>query len=440
MAFFLIGKGPEDDVRVLSSTLFASRQDAMAELSRLSADPAFPHWDADVLVVDMNAAMPVLLVRPQVAEAAPVAPIAPAASVSAEEGVADAWIADIPAEAPVAAVAAVAAGAVAAAAAGAGVVAEADAATESAPEADAEPGIEEVAAAWSVPEEHDELREAILRTTQHMSAEGIVPPPSAGLADGEATLDEAPTAPEAAADDSASAIEAPAEVDGGADEVAPDAATLEAAFGAFTAPSEGESAAPAWPWAAADAGDAPDADVSDVYEALAEPTAPIEDSAPATESADPALGETEPAYGDLVEPVVDAHEPMSSHSAEPTDTPTPTADDLAADSDFILDLDTIAPSGIDADAAGDTQVAVADAEPVEADLPEIAADADEMPLGNEVDDATTAEAEPESTSPDEQPLISSPLIDYVCDDCVYVATCPNRDQRLPKDCGSFQWK
>ena len=29
---------------------------------------------------------------------------------------------------------------------------------------------------------------------------------------------------------------------------------------------------------------------------------------------------------------------------------------------------------------------------------------------------------------------------YVCDDCVYVGTCPNKDQRLPKDCGSFQWK
>jgi hypothetical protein len=35
---------------------------------------------------------------------------------------------------------------------------------------------------------------------------------------------------------------------------------------------------------------------------------------------------------------------------------------------------------------------------------------------------------------------SGSMDDYVCDDCVYVSTCPNKDQRLPKDCGSFQWK
>jgi len=35
---------------------------------------------------------------------------------------------------------------------------------------------------------------------------------------------------------------------------------------------------------------------------------------------------------------------------------------------------------------------------------------------------------------------SSPMDDYVCEDCVYVETCPNKDQRLPKDCVSFQWK
>jgi hypothetical protein len=29
---------------------------------------------------------------------------------------------------------------------------------------------------------------------------------------------------------------------------------------------------------------------------------------------------------------------------------------------------------------------------------------------------------------------------YTCNDCVYVNTCPNRDQKAPYDCGSFQWK
>ena len=34
----------------------------------------------------------------------------------------------------------------------------------------------------------------------------------------------------------------------------------------------------------------------------------------------------------------------------------------------------------------------------------------------------------------------SPLSTYTCDDCVYVDTCPNKDERRPEDCGSFQWK
>ena len=34
----------------------------------------------------------------------------------------------------------------------------------------------------------------------------------------------------------------------------------------------------------------------------------------------------------------------------------------------------------------------------------------------------------------------SPLSAYTCDDCVYVDTCPNKDERRPEDCGSFQWK
>lgn len=29
---------------------------------------------------------------------------------------------------------------------------------------------------------------------------------------------------------------------------------------------------------------------------------------------------------------------------------------------------------------------------------------------------------------------------YTCDDCVYANTCPNKDQKAPAECGSFQWK
>ena len=50
-----------------------------------------------------------------------------------------------------------------------------------------------------------------------------------------------------------------------------------------------------------------------------------------------------------------------------------------------------------------------------------------------------APAEPVA-QPQAEPTPTSPLTEYTCEDCVYVATCPNRDQRLPKDCGSFQWR
>jgi len=32
------------------------------------------------------------------------------------------------------------------------------------------------------------------------------------------------------------------------------------------------------------------------------------------------------------------------------------------------------------------------------------------------------------------------VADKTCDDCIYVDTCPNKDQREPASCGSFVWK
>ena len=52
----------------------------------------------------------------------------------------------------------------------------------------------------------------------------------------------------------------------------------------------------------------------------------------------------------------------------------------------------------------------------------------------------TPVAMPDTSAPEEAPVEPSSLDDYVCADCVYEATCPNKDQRLPKDCVSFQWK
>ena len=64
MAFFVIARTSDGSLRLVSSDTFASRQAAMSALSDATRDPAFAHWDADLLVVDLEAAVPVLLVRP----------------------------------------------------------------------------------------------------------------------------------------------------------------------------------------------------------------------------------------------------------------------------------------------------------------------------------------------------------------------------------------
>ncbi len=47
-------------------------------------------------------------------------------------------------------------------------------------------------------------------------------------------------------------------------------------------------------------------------------------------------------------------------------------------------------------------------------------------------------------TPDSEPPVPSPTDNegqfLTCDDCVYVATCPNKDESSPDNCGNFQWK
>jgi hypothetical protein len=46
---------------------------------------------------------------------------------------------------------------------------------------------------------------------------------------------------------------------------------------------------------------------------------------------------------------------------------------------------------------------------------------------------------PEAARKDADPAASDGT-GPTCDECVYDETCPNRDQRSPRECGSFQWK
>lgn len=343
MAFFLIGRGPEDDLRLLSESFFESRQEAMAELSRISADPEFSQWDTDVFVLDLEQGVPVLLVRPQSAEL-PMSAIGEHEPDTEAEGAAESSAPDV-SEAP-------------------------EAFEPAEPIGAEEPELAEeyVGEASAVADEHEaaeqgDLRDALLRTTEHMSAEGIVPPPSAGLSD----VGEAPEVPE-------EMVTPPEEEP----EMTPEEASeAEAEPGAENA----------WPWAAAppppeSVTDAVSPDIANVYEALeAEASADLEPEAAA---------EGMPASADV------------------------DAESAADDSDFILDLDAIQPVALDENPAQE---------------------------GGSEEPTATDQAEesalPEASGEDSY---SSTLTDYTCEDCVYVETCPNRDQRAPKDCGSFQWK
>ena len=69
MSFFLLGKHPDGRLSLLSENSFPTRQDAMAELSHLTASPLFDAWDAEVFVVDSDSGTPVLLVRPTAPDA-----------------------------------------------------------------------------------------------------------------------------------------------------------------------------------------------------------------------------------------------------------------------------------------------------------------------------------------------------------------------------------
>lgn len=70
MSFFLLGKGPDGDLSLLSGKVYATRQEALAELSVLTADAGFTHWDDEVLLMELTSGTPVLLVRPAMSEVA----------------------------------------------------------------------------------------------------------------------------------------------------------------------------------------------------------------------------------------------------------------------------------------------------------------------------------------------------------------------------------
>lgn len=456
MSFFLLGKGPDDELWLLSPKPVASRQDAMAELSRLTADPDFEHWDAEVLVMELDKGTPVLLVRPAAA-AEPVAeepaelaadepeaveettddvetveaPTADGDATETEQTSADVAEDDMAAaidaerlsdEEPLEVDAEVIETPTEEDAALAAVIedlhaddepVESESATEAESpaeftdsaavvEADEAPVVEPVDGVWAEAVAADaetdgsfSLKDALKRTAAHMESEGIVAPESVGPADETASValaDDSPVADEAAADESVAAA-------------------------ATAAPSSDEPVA-AWPWdtGAADASFTIDAIEEPAREATPLVTAAGDDETFAVSR--PVIlgsyGEAQVAEPVLPEPAADAivDIPADVPLADPGAPLERSAPDT---SDFILDLEPIEPV---------EQPGLEPPAPVQA--PEVF----DVPVAPDVAPPVDFPADPA--------VSSAP--DMTCEDCVYVRTCPNKDQRDPKTCGSFQWK
>jgi hypothetical protein len=348
MGFFLLGRSADDVLSLLSPNVFVTRQDALAELSRITADPSFGSWGDEVFVFEADSGTPVLLVRPAAAvpaEAVEPETVGEDASEESESGAFATVADDEPVVTPVGVAAAM----------GEEATQGASGATE--PESADQPASE--------PEDESDLRAAIARTTEHMEETGVVAPESIG-------------APESAE---------PAEET-----------------------AQTEEPAPVWPW------DSP----------LAETTS----------------GDEEPSSETVSE-----HEPDVAHLIDVLEEPS------------IDDSGSLITSRVDEDSPDTARVVVLgdyDEAPSEGSAAEQTASttppAEEPPAPTEAIDQPEAASSDyvmlEPTAPGTAPVMSKvdppdeerSLEAYTCNDCVYCDTCPNKDQRLPKDCGSFQWK
>ena len=209
MAFFLLGR-VDDTLTLLCPDTFATRQDALGALSRITAKPDFSQWDVDVLMLDTDAGTPVLLLRP--ANAVPVeaetiddepisivGDVADGAPEAMEEEPLESVVVEEPLPAAEEEVAPVVSD---------DEIDEPDAEAESVDEPDAEAdagdvavdepeAVQDPAIVDALLEEYEEaaeptesdlsesLKDALTRTTAQMEAEGVVVPDSIGVPEAE---------------------------------------------------------------------------------------------------------------------------------------------------------------------------------------------------------------------------------------------------------------
>lgn len=398
MSFFLLVRR-DDRLELLSSQLFGSRQEALAHLAHVTGEAGFEAWDAEVLVADVDMAAPVLLVRP--AETPATEPDSGREEESSDAFVAEAdepvfnepeevvLVASEPEQAE------------------ADTVAPAESelvATDLVDEDDVEP-LAPVEEAWAelaietVDADDQDLRAALSRTAESMEAQGVplivsVEPDFGSEPEPEPELEPEPEPRPAFEPELEPELEFQPEPEPATVAIAAEPMSQRVDADPEVVRADELPEAPpviAWPWGSASA----ESDSTpELVAVLDEPVAPepapepIAEPAPEPEPAPAPEPMPVPAPGPAVEMVI---VPVSDGPAEPpTEAPTETPS-AVPESDFILDLDS---------------------EP-----------AAPMPPGY--------------SAPSEDHKDMSGM---TCEDCVYVSTCPNKDERDPSSCGSFQWK
>lgn len=423
MSFFLLARESDGTLTLLSTSAFETQDEALTELSRLTASPAFSAWDAQVFVAALDDAVPVLLVRPSAAaepaaevardeeppipgeelpfalELSVVEDVGTDAEVEETESVLDAYDLDI--EEPAVAADLEATDDEQPTSDGSAdvlphtdeliAVAAATLATETATEeteppflAEEPPAIDEVVAEPAAETEAEPLPEAEIPAEPEVTAElgaEVEPEPEPAVPEPEAQVFAEPeVTPEPEPLEIASEPEGPAEDDVSDGIVADTAEESDASDQGEEAQVVATVAAPTWPW-----------------------SAPIELAEPDEVEADSVVddgrdGVEQPDAGS------DAADEASSESPHSDLGEAPAAEEMPEDLD-------------NPETSAETEVleTAADVEPESAEEPEAPAPEGYRPSGGTLDELT-------------------------CEDCIYVDTCPSSGDRLPSACGTFQWK
>jgi len=389
MGFFLLGRGREaGELRLISTEVYAGRSEAIEALTKLSGEPGFEHRDAEVFVLDLDTGMPVVLVAP----AAPAAPaeepeVVEETAAQDAEPKADAGVWEAPAES------------------------ESEAELEPEPEAELEPEPDDEPAE-EPDDEPDDLAGALKRAAGALESEGIVAPESIG--------------PAAVAQDVADSAPEPLSV-------------LDQPWLAEIGEAEPEAEPEPEPETEPEAEPEPEPETEP--EAEPEPEPESEPTEPEAEAVEP-------------EPEADAAWPWDTATgAEPSTDEPPTTEpapyvpdpfeEPAIDGGDFLKIQIGDESSTPATVV---MGAYAEEPPVEqAEAPQQPAEPASVVAPDTEIDSMLADLGPVETPSLDAPAdaaqtVGSDMADLTCEDCVYVNTCPNKEDLDPARCGNFQWR